>query len=329
MHYDVFNGDADGIIALLQLRLAEPRESVLVTGVKRDISLLKQVDAAQANAVTVLDISLEKNVDALQVLLDSDVDVFYVDHHRAGDIPKSTHLKTLINTDANTCTSLLINDYLQGQYVNWAIAAAFGDNMQASAKALATKQGLTDIEQAQLNELGVYINYNGYGATVDDLHFNPADLYQALLKYPDPFTLINESDSIFWQLKTAYLADMEKAQQSEVLSDNDVVKTIVLEDAAWSRRVSGVYGNELANQSPDKAHIVLTLNKAKSTADNAKSEQSYTLSLRAPLNNKQGAGDICAKFPTGGGRAAAAGVNELPQSRVNEFISAVESYYQL
>ena len=41
--YDIFNGDADGICALLQLRLAEPRQSTLITGVKRDIDLLKQV----------------------------------------------------------------------------------------------------------------------------------------------------------------------------------------------------------------------------------------------------------------------------------------------
>ncbi|MGB5082223.1 MAG: acetyltransferase, partial [Burkholderiales bacterium] len=35
---DVFNGDADGLCSLRQLRLAEPAESQLVTGVKRDIS---------------------------------------------------------------------------------------------------------------------------------------------------------------------------------------------------------------------------------------------------------------------------------------------------
>ena len=39
---DVFNGDADGLCALHQLRLAEPRESVLVTGVKRDIALVER-----------------------------------------------------------------------------------------------------------------------------------------------------------------------------------------------------------------------------------------------------------------------------------------------
>jgi len=40
---DIFNGDADGICALIQYRLANPAESTLVTGVKRDISLLERV----------------------------------------------------------------------------------------------------------------------------------------------------------------------------------------------------------------------------------------------------------------------------------------------
>jgi len=331
MHYDVFNGDADGIIALLQLRLAMPKDSLLITGVKRDIGLLKQVDVNKATAVTVLDISLEKNNQALQALINNQVDVFYVDHHRTGDIPKSNKLTTLLNTDANTCTSLLVNDLLKGQYSYWAIAAAFGDNMHASASDLAQKVGLSKRQKDQLNELGTYINYNGYGQELSDLHFHPAALYQSLLEYPDPFVLINQENSIFSQLKAAYLADMAKARTADVLSDNDIVKTIVLEDAAWSRRVSGVFGNDLANQAPDKAHIVITLNPIEvdlQSKNKIQNEQSYTLSLRAPLNNKQGAGDICAQFPTGGGRAAAAGVNALPKGRLVEFIKQVESYYR-
>ena len=331
MHYDVFNGDADGIIALLQLRLATPKDSLLITGVKRDIGLLKQVDVNKATAVTVLDISLEKNNQALQALINNQVDVFYVDHHRTGDIPKSNKLTTLLNTDANTCTSLLVNDLLKGQYSYWAIAAAFGDNMHASASDLAQKVGLSELQKNQLNELGTYINYNGYGQELSDLHFHPAALYQSLLEYHDPFVLINQENSIFSQLKAAYLADMAKARTADVLSDNDIVKTIVLEDAAWSRRVSGVFGNDLANQAPDKAHIVITLNPIEvdlQSKNKIQNEQSYTLSLRAPLNNKQGAGDICAQFPTGGGRAAAAGVNALPKGRLVEFIKQVESYYR-
>ena len=318
MHYDVFNGDADGIIALLQLRLSSPKQSQLVTGVKRDISLLKQVDVEQASSVTVLDISLEKNLLPLKELLAKDIPVIYIDHHRSGDIPQSDHLTSIINTDPNTCTSLLVNDYLKAKYVNWAIAAAFGDNMIASAKSLANKHGLTEEKQALLCELGTYINYNGYGRDLDDLYYSPSDLFNILLDYPDPFSLIEEQGSAFSQLKKRYHADMSNAQAAKVLADEINVKAVLLADESWARRISGVFGNELANQSPDKAHAVLTLN----------SDNSYTVSLRAPLNNKQGAGDICAQFPTGGGRAAAAGINALPKQMLGEFFDTVAKYYQ-
>lgn len=321
MHFDVFNGDADGIIALLQLRLSkkilQPEESTLITGVKRNINLLKQVDKSVAKSVTVLDISLEKNVEPLTQLLDNNVGVFYVDHHRSGDVPESKHLTSLIDTDANTCTSLLVNEHLNGEFVHWAIAAAFGDNMHASALALADKVGLSEAQQSLLKELGIYINYNGYGSNLDDLYFHPAHLYQELLQYPDPFELIAEAGSIFEQLKKAYLADMEKAHNANVLVNNKQLKAVQLADEPWARRVSGVFGNELANAAPDRAHIVITLNET----------PTYTISLRAPLNNKQGAGDICSKFPTGGGRAAAAGVNALPKEMLSDFIDSVAKYY--
>ncbi len=317
MHYDVFNGDADGILALVQLRLAEPKESILVTGVKRDILLLQQVDVQQAKSVTVLDISLEKNIDALDVLLANNIPTFYVDHHRSGNVPVNDNLHAIINTDANTCTSLLINEYLNNTYVNWAIAAAFGDNMTQSAITLAECVGLSQAQQEQLKALGIYINYNGYGRDVDDLHFYPAELFQQLVKYTDPLVLINEADSIFHQLEKAYEQDMSKALSAQIIADNDTCKVVQLDDAPWARRVSGVFGNELANNSPDKAHAVLTLNN----------DATYTVSVRAPLNNKQGADEVCIQFPTGGGRAGAAGINQLPQSLLSKFITTLSSYY--
>jgi hypothetical protein len=42
MRYNVFNGDADGICSLVQLRLSIPKNSKLINGLKRDISLLKK-----------------------------------------------------------------------------------------------------------------------------------------------------------------------------------------------------------------------------------------------------------------------------------------------
>ena len=86
-HFDVFNGDADGLCALQQLRLAAPRDAVLVTGVKRDIALLQRVPAGPGDSVTALDISLDANRAALMELLGRGVTVEYFDHHYPGDVP--------------------------------------------------------------------------------------------------------------------------------------------------------------------------------------------------------------------------------------------------
>ncbi|MHA2939786.1 DHH family phosphoesterase [Vibrio sp. RC27] len=321
MHYDVFNGDADGIIALLQLRLAEPKKSQLITGVKRDIKLLNQVvDTGDATSVTTLDISMEKNLTPLQTLLDANVPVFYCDHHRTGDVPESDSLETLINLDAEVCTSLLINQKLQGQYVNWAIAAAFGDNLNARAQAIAETQGLGQSDIDFLCELGTLINYNGYGASEDDLHIAPADLFTHLLSYPDPFMLRDDNQSPFYTLQKGYAQDYQNVASLTPVSEDSSCKVFELPCEAWARRISGVFGNELANQSPDLAHAVLTLNQ---------NQADYTVSVRAPLNNRIGADEVCTQFDTGGGRKAAAGINALPLNDKARFIAVLSQYYRL
>jgi hypothetical protein len=317
INYDVFNGDADGIISLLQLRLAHPADHELVTGVKRDIELLKQVPIVDVNKVVVLDISMEKNVIPLQRLLDNGVSVFYADHHRSGDIPTSDNLEAKIDLDANICTALIIDEFLDCAFHFWAITAAYGDNLIAKADELSLAAGLTKKQSEQLKQLGTLINYNGYGASVTDLHFHPAELFKALLKYPSPFDLFADKLSPYWVLHDAYEADMSQALAVAPRHKSSILALFELPDLPWARRVSGVYGNYLANQTPAMANGVLTLN----------TDGSYTLSLRAPLNNKQGAGDICSQFATGGGRAAAAGINALPVERVEDFISVTESYY--
>lgn len=64
--FDLFNGDADGICALKQLRLADPKDSTLVAGIKRDIKLLKnlteKVILQIGYKVTVLDVSMAKTL---------------------------------------------------------------------------------------------------------------------------------------------------------------------------------------------------------------------------------------------------------------------------
>ncbi len=317
MHYDVFNGDADGIIALLQLRLAEPKTSTLVTGVKRDIKLLKPLKCRTSDSLTVLDISMEKNKASLEAILAVGAQVFYFDHHKSGDIPQNMNLKAHINLDANTCTALIVDELLNGRFHLWAITAAYGDNLLAKADELADRAGLNREQKEQLKELGTLINYNGYGAELADLHFDPAQLFKHLLAYNDPFAVIADQHSPYPILKSAYQSDMDRAIATQASHQSDVLAVFELPNHASSRRISGVYGNWLANQTPDRAHAVLSVNE----------DGSYTVSLRAPLNNKQGAGDICAQFLTGGGRAAAAGINALPKAQVGLFIQAVEAYY--
>lgn len=75
-YIDVFNGDADGICSLVQLRLAEPQYSQLVTGIKRDINLLDRVKASTGDVVTVLDISMKNNHSGLLRVLDCGAKAF-------------------------------------------------------------------------------------------------------------------------------------------------------------------------------------------------------------------------------------------------------------
>jgi hypothetical protein len=316
-HYDVFNGDADGICALVQLRRAQPRDAVLVTGVKRDIDLLKQVQAEPGAQITVLDISLDKNRSDLERLLAAGADVFYCDHHFAGDIPHSPQLQTLINPAADVCTSLLVNGHLQGAFPGWAVVGTFGDNLRDSALRLARPLDITPGQLQQLEQLGIYINYNGYGPALQDLHFPPADLYRLLSRFDDPFAFMTAEREHFQRLEIGYREDMAAAAALAPEYRDTAAAVYLLPDAPWARRVSGVFGNDLANSDPARAHAVVT----------ARADGNYLVSVRAPLSNKTGADVLCREFPTGGGRAAAAGINALPATQLPEFIARIAAFY--
>jgi len=308
-YFDVFNGDADGICALHQLRLANPVGSTLVTGVKRDVSLLKQVKAEQGDQVTVLDISLDKNRDDLVRVLDEGASVIYFDHHFAGEIPESDSLECHIDTDANVCSSLLVNQYLDGKYLPWAVTAAYGDNLFSSAEQAAGPLGLDEADLEALKLLGTCINYNGYGSSLDDLIFAPAELYKLISGYENPFDFINNEPG-YQTLLSGYREDMEKASGLSAAYSDDGHALYILPDEKWARRVSGIYANDLAQRYPDRGHAMLT----------EKAGGGYLVSVRAPLNNKTGADDLCRQFDTGGGRKAAAGINHLPEDQYQRFV---------
>lgn len=316
-YIDLFNGDADGICALLQLRNAQPIDSQLVTGVKRNIQLLDNIECSAGDQLTVLDVSLDKNRQGLERALQVGAEIFYVDHHFAGDIPQSEKLTTLINTSADVCTSILVNQHLNGQFVEWAIVGAFGDNLKHSAQSLAKPLGLEPVKLELLENFGIYINYNGYGASIADLHFPPDQLFELLRPFASPFDFIRESRETFDRLEAGYQQDMAAASAVQPNYQTDRVAAFILPDEPWARRVSGVYSNDLANAHPVRAHAVIT----------EKASGTYLVSVRAPLDNKTGADELCRSFPTGGGRKAAAGINDLPADSLDDFIHQFSEFY--
>jgi len=314
-HYDVFNGDADGICALQQLRLHTPLASTLVTGVKRDIKLMEKVQAAGGDTVTVLDIAFEKNRAAVLANLERGAEIQYFDHHQPGEIPDHPKLHTHIDTRAEVCTSLLVNAHLQGAHVVWAVVGAFGDNLDNSAREAAQALTLTETQLLQLQQLGVCLNYNGYGIALEDLHFAPDALYREVAQHPDPFSFIR-SDT-FKTLDAGYQSDMRNARALQPELETQRRAVYVLPALPWANRVSGVFGNDLATRAPDRAHALVT----------QMSGGDFRISVRAPLTRKEGADQLCSAFPTGGGRKGAAGINQLPADLYPEFLAKFADIY--
>jgi len=317
--YDVFNGDADGICALHQLRLNAPADTVLVTGVKRDIELLRQVPDGAAD-IMVLDISLDSNAGELRRLLDSGATVEYFDHHLADRAAGGAfdHPRLRLHCDAapEVCTSILVDRHLGGRYRPWAVAAAFGDNLEQPARQLAASLGLAGDAIAALAHLGQIINYNAYGECVEDLHVAPAALYRALDGYDHPLDFIAASDACR-ALSEGYREDCARLQNIQPYWQAPGRAVYLLPAAAWARRISGVLANRLAAQHNGASFAVL----------NERSDGGYLVSVRSGSPMAFSACGLCRQFDSGGGRMAAAGINRLPASELGRFLDCFRHYF--
>lgn len=311
--FDVFNGDADGLISLLQLRLSEPREAELVTGRKRDIALLERVDAGKGDRVTVLDVSMRTNAEPLRRILKAGAQVTYFDHHNPGDIPDVPNLNATINIAGEVCTAVLVDRFLGGAHRAWAVTACYGDNFPDLAERLSHGYALP---LSMLRELGEMLNYNGYGAGVEDLHYHPRELYHEIEGYHTPMAFLSDKPYVLEKLSDGYFEDFQAADSSDLVLDTPQAQVRILANSARSRRISGMYGNQLAQDFPRRAHAILT-------------EQAggYLVSIRAPQATKSGADTLALQFETGGGRAAAAGINHLPETDLERFIKAFQAAF--
>jgi hypothetical protein len=313
--YDIFNGDADGLCALHQLRLAEPRDAELVTGVKRDIELLARVEPARGDEIAVFDVSLETNRPHLMRMLDAGVRCRYFDHHFAAAIPRHPLLDAHIDTSSSVCTSLIVDRYLRGRYRAWAVVAAFGDNLREAALAAAAGLRLTPDELDVLRELGECLNYNAYGESLEDLHLHPAELYRRLRPYADPLEFARQSPE-FEMLRRAYREDMERARALPLRDATSGCVVAFMPEEAWSRRASGAFANELSQRHAGRAVALLV-----------RSGKGYRVSLRAPRNTASGIDVVAREFESGSGRTAAAGIHFLPEHDVDRLLELLERTY--
>jgi hypothetical protein len=313
----VFNGDADGLCALQQLHLEESLDgAVLVTGPKRRTALVREVQAAGGDVVTVLDVSFDTNRDAVERLLAAGARVRYFDHHHAGEVPRHPALEVHIDFSPTTCTSAIVDRYLDGRRRAWAVAGAFGDNFEGTAKRLAATLGIEKDDEAILERLGVLLNYNSYGEREEDLFFAPLELHRRLAPYRDPLGFARE-DAAYRTLAAGYEADMQQVAGLRESAKGERAALYMLPDASWARRVSGVLANLLAQRAPERATAVLSPN----------SKGGLQVSVRAPLARPTGAAALCLQFPTGGGREAAAGINHLPQDQLERFTERFVSHF--
>jgi len=303
-----FNGDADGLCALQQLRLAEDFEPAeLITGPKRRTTLLTGVSAGAGDEVTVLDVSFHANRDGVQRLLAAGARVRYFDHHHAGQLPGHERLEAHIDLSPSTCTSVIVNRYLDSKYQAWAAVGAYGDNLAETGRSLNNTP--------ELEKLGVLLNYNSYGESEDDLFFPPAELHRRLAAHADPLDFIQ--DDAYHRLASGYAEDMQRARDLRPVAARQHAAVYVLPDASWARRASGALANRLARAAPGRAHAMLSPNSA----------GGMQVSVRAPAARPSGAAALCLDYATGGGREAAAGINHLPMDSVGDFTDRFIRYF--
>jgi hypothetical protein len=312
MNVDVFNGDADGLCALHQYRLANPGSATLITGVKRDVELVSRVDATAGDEVAVFDISLRSNRAHVARLLDQGAFVRYFDHHEAGDLPQTERFEGHIDTAPTVCTSILVDHWLGGRFRPWAVAAAYGDNLQVSAETLADHAGFDREQRSRLRALGECLNYNGYGDTLEDLYFDPVRLYAAMSAFECPFEFAERAPEMH-VLRDGLAQDLAWMSSVEPATVSPNWRMYLLPDMARARRSTGMLANRVAVEQPALAHAVLTPN----------TRGTWTVSVRAPVANPNRALDVCKPFG-GGGRHAAAGINDLQDQDIGRFVQQLQ-----
>ena len=188
-------------------------------------------------------------------------------------------------------------------------------NLLERASRLANDFHCSVVDARALEQLGYLLNYNAYGETVADLHLHPADLYRSLHRFESPLDFLASAPE-YKVLAEGFAADQQYLKELTPCFQTPSVTVYVLPDAAWARRLSGTLANQLVRSDPDHSFAVLT-----PCTDGA-----YTVSVRMAAGSSVRADIFCGRYPGGGGRHIAGGIENLPASEVGNFIDAFELY---
>jgi hypothetical protein len=194
---------------------------------------------------------------------------------------------------------------------------AYGDSLTAEADALAVGAGIAPEAAQRLKTLGVAINYNAYGETVEDLHVPPIELAAAMRAFGDPLEFA-DSSAACKRLADGMKDDMELAKRLTPARQVPGAIVFMLPDAAWARRASGTLANDKAKAHDGSAVAIVS----------PRTEGGYLVSVRVPRDFSVSAEAFCRRFPTGGGRKTAAGINHLPREEFETFATAFEQQFR-
>lgn len=312
---DVFNGDADGLCALQQYRLNFPMLAHRVTGVKRDIQLLEKISDYENSQLNVFDISFDSNFEGVRQLLARNNRIIFFDHHSASMRFDHPDLELHCNSDSQTCTSLIVCDYTEARYTDWALVGCYGDGLDQKADQLAKQWGYSQLQCAQFRELGRLLNYNAYGDTLSDLYFSPYALAQQMQHYQSAQDFINSSD-VFRVLQQGFASDMQVLADIHPTLQTEKLCLYILPDTASARRLSGTLATKIQQEQA-----------ARSVAMLSHIPGGYRISIRSAAPEEKPAALLAQEFMTGGGRAAAAGINLLPVADYAGFSRRFVEYF--
>jgi hypothetical protein len=114
------------------------------------------------------------------------------------------------------------------------------------------------------------------------------------------------------RLERERLADLERALAVPSRNLSAGARAWVLPDEAWSRRVLGIFANRRARDDPGRAQLLLAPLPG----------GGFVASVRTPAGCPTSAVDFCRRYPGGGGRTTAAGVEWLDAAEVEPLIAA-------